>query len=75
MAVVGSQLCSWHLNEGRSEGGGCTGIWIQFQGAFGQEIIQSGSWNTHSSCRYSGNSSSSSSLELRRTFPFAFTRS
>ena len=43
--VVGSQLGSWHLNEGevwgeQGGGSGCAGIWIQFQGASGQAIVQ-----------------------------------
>ena len=76
--VVGSQLGSWHLNEGevwgeQGGGSGCAGIWIHFKGLLVKQLFKGGDLNTQWICINSSNSSSP--CKLLRTFSFAFTRS
>ena len=74
--VVGSQLGSWHLNEGEVWGGTRgkdQGFGYNFKGLLVKQLFKGGDLNTQWICINSSNSSSP--YKLLRTFSFAFTRS
>ena len=70
--VVGSQLGSWHLNEGEVWGGdqGALGFGYNFKGLLVKQLFKGGDLNTQWNCI-----NSSSPCKLLRTYSFASTRS